>query len=118
MINGIRAPLPSSPTSTSRLLPPPPPSVNLDVIPGQIGSAILRASDGTIVQGPMGRLTTRDVDIVYQIMLEIGTLLLEAGGGGREGGCCRGVMVGFQNVMYNVALDGECFYIVKKKSSP
>ena len=64
----------------------------------------------------MGWLTTHDVDIVYRIMLEIGTLLLEAGGG-REGGC-HGVMVGFGNGMYNVALDGECLYVVKKKSSP
>jgi hypothetical protein len=51
-------------------------------------------------------------------MLEIGTAL-EAGGDGirEEGGCLR-VTVGFRNVMYNVALDGECLYVVKKKSSP
>mmetsp|Transcript_12827 Transcript_12827/g.22051 ORF Transcript_12827/g.22051 Transcript_12827/m.22051 type:complete len:116 (-) Transcript_12827:1604-1951(-) len=94
---------------------PPPPSneiVDLDAIPGQIGHAILRASDGTILRPPTGSLTDRDVGIVYRMMLEIGTVL--------DGEGLQRVTVGFQSVSYAVVLGGGdgCLYIVKKRSSP
>ncbi|KAL7553663.1 hypothetical protein ACHAWF_016973 [Thalassiosira exigua] len=96
--------------------PRPPPPVNeiidLDAVPGQIGHAILRASDGTILRSPTGSLTGRDVGIVYRILLEIGTVL--------EGEGLQRVTVGFRSVSYAIALGGGdgCLYIVKKKSSP
>ena len=117
--------------------------IDLDSIPGQIGHAILRASDGTILRPPTGSLTEQDIMIVYRIMLEIGTVL-EGGTGGKmkiteddndtikyninnddndevvivEEGLQR-VTVGFKEVSYAVTLGGSdgCLYIVKKKSS-
>lgn len=87
--------------------------IDLDTIPGQIGHAILRASDGTILQPPSGSLTERDVGIVYRMMLEIGTVL-----DGQEEGLQR-LSVGFRSISYAVTLGGGdgCLYIVKKRSS-
>mmetsp|Transcript_13182 Transcript_13182/g.22485 ORF Transcript_13182/g.22485 Transcript_13182/m.22485 type:complete len:135 (+) Transcript_13182:50-454(+) len=101
--------------------------IDLDSIPGQIGHAILRASDGTILRPPTGSLSEQDLMIVYRMMLEIGTVL-EGGTGGKEDdnntsneveeGLQR-VTVGFKDVSYAVTLGGSdgCLYIVKKKSS-
>lgn len=99
--------------------PPPPRSAelpDLDAVPGQIGHAIIRASDGTILRPPSGSLTERDINIVYRMIMEVGTLLDGSG----EGGLQR-VTVGFRTVSYAIALGGEnndCLYIVKKRSSP
>jgi len=109
--------MPSS-TATSTI-------IDLDSIPGQIGHAILHASDGTILRPPTGSLTEQDLMIVYRMMLEIGTVL-EGGSGGKDDdnntysdeveGFQR-VTVGFKEVSYAVTLGGSCLYIVKKKSS-
>ena len=93
---------------------PPPPAneiIDLESIPGQIGHAILRASDGTLLRPPTGSLTEHDVGIVYRILLEIGTVL--------EGEGVQRVTVGLRSVSYAVALGGAdgCLYIVKKRSS-
>ena len=100
--------------------------IDLDSIPGQIGNAIIRASDGTILRAPTGSLTEQDVMIVYRMMLEIGTVL-EGGTGGKDDNnntCTEAeglqrVTVGFKDVSYAVTLGGSdgCLYIVKKKSS-
>ncbi|KAL7492576.1 hypothetical protein ACHAWT_001662 [Skeletonema menzelii] len=101
--------------------------IDLDSVPGQIGNAILRASDGTILRPPTGSLTEQDVMIVYRMMLEIGTVL-EGGTGGKdddhnntrtEAEGLQRVTVGFKDVSYAVTLGGTdgCLYIVKKKSS-
>ena len=101
--------------------------IDLDSIPGQIGNAIIRASDGTILRAPTGSLTEQDVMIVYRMMLEIGTVL-EGGTGGKddnnntstdEAEGLQRVTVGFKDVSYAVTLGGSdgCLYIVKKKSS-
>ena len=99
----------------SQPVQPPPANevLDLDAVPGQIGHAILRASDGTILRPPSGSLTERDVGIVYRMMFEIG-MVLE----GDEG--LQRVTVGFKEVSYAIALGGGdgCLYIVKKKSSP
>ncbi|KAL7468176.1 hypothetical protein ACHAXS_008398, partial [Conticribra weissflogii] len=83
--------------------------LDLDMIPGQIGNAVLR-SDGTIIR-LTGNLSERDVGIVYRMLLEIGTVL--------EGAGLQRVTVGFRSVSYAVALGGAdgCLYVVKKKSS-
>lgn len=101
--------------------------IDLDSIPGQIGNAIIRASDGTILRAPTGNLNEQDVMIVYRMMLEIGTVL-EGGTGGKddnnntstdEAEGLQRVTVGFKDVSYAVTLGGSdgCLYIVKKKSS-
>ena len=101
---------------------------NILSIPGQIGSAVLRITDGTILHGPAGLLTPRDLDIIYRIMLEVGTILVgnagdddsdKVGRGADKGdeGLFRKLTVQFRNVIYIVVIDGECMYVVKKKSS-
>ncbi|KAL7453333.1 hypothetical protein ACHAWC_008447 [Mediolabrus comicus] len=104
--------------------------IDLDSIPGQIGHAIVRIADGTILRPPTGSLSNQDVEIVYRMMLEIGTVL-EGGTGGKDTmnnisdsdevvveGLQR-VTVGFKEVSYAITLGGSdgCLYIVKKKSS-
>ena len=89
---------------------PPADEIDLDTVPGQIGQAILRASDGSLLRPPTGSLTERDVGMVYRMMLEIGTVL--------DGEGLQRVTVGFRSVSYAVALGDNCLYIVKKKSSP
>ena len=88
----------------------------LDAVPGQIGHAILRASDGTILHPPSGSLTERDIGIVYRMIMEVGTLLAGSGGEGLQR-----MTVAFRSVSYAVALGGggndDCLYIVKKRSS-
>jgi hypothetical protein len=124
----------SNPTSpqpaTSSAIPPPPSSsvvhdhtddvdIDLDAIPGQIGHAILRASDGAIMNGPTGCLTDRDVRVAYRMMLEVGTVLSGDDANEREGGLRR-VAVGFRGVTYAITLGGDdgCLYVVKRRSSP
>ena len=104
--------------------------IDLDSIPGQIGHAIVSITDGTILRPPTGSLSKQDVEIVYRMMLEIGTVL-EGGTGGKDTmnnisdsdevvveGLQR-VTVGFKEVSYAITLGGSdgCLYIVKKKSS-
>src|SRR6056300_1478784 len=57
--------------------------IDLDSIPGQIGHDIVRITDGTILSPPTGSLSKQDVEIVYRMMLEIGTVL-EGGTGGKD----------------------------------
>lgn len=88
---------------------------DLDAVPGQIGHAVLSASDGSILYPPSGSLTEQDIAIVYRMILEVGTLL----DGSSEG--LQRVTVGFPSVSYAVTLGGESneyLYIVKKRSSP
>jgi len=87
---------------------------DLEAVPGQIGHAIIRASDGTILRPPSGSMTERDINIVYRMILEVGTLLDGSG----EGGLQR-VTVGFRSVSYAITLgENDCLYIVKKRSAP
>ena len=101
---------------------------NILNLPGQLGSAILRTTDGTIIHGPAGLLTPRDLDIIHRIMLEVGTILaddagdddsdkVERGADESDEGLFRKLTVQFRNVVYIVVIDGECMYVVKKKSS-
>lgn len=103
---------------------------NILNLPGQLGSAILRKTDGTIQHGPAGLLTPRDLDIIYRIMLEVGTILVDNAGAddsdkgelvrgadNGEEGLFRKLTVQFRNVIYIVVIDGEHMYVVKKKSS-
>ena len=97
------------PVGTQQQPPPVNEIIDLDSVPGQIGHAVLRVSDGTIIRRPTGSLSERDVGIVYRMMLEIGTVL--------EGEGLQRVTVGFRSVSYAVALGDGCLYIVKKRSS-
>jgi hypothetical protein len=94
---------------------------DLDSIPNQLGHAVVRASDGTILRPPTGTLSERDVGIVWRLMLEIGTVL-EGGSGSEENSSGGGeglqrVTVGFGCVNYAVGLWDGCLYVVKKRSS-
>ncbi|KAL9189112.1 hypothetical protein ACHAXT_011602 [Thalassiosira profunda] len=89
---------------------PSPAAIDLDAVPSQIGHAVLRASDGTILQPPTGNLTEHDVGIAYRMMLEVGTVL--------EGEGLKRVTVGFGSVSYAMALGDGCMYVVKKRSAP
>jgi len=106
--------LPQQPQQQQQQLPPQPSKViDLDSVPQQIGHAILRAADGTILQPPSGSLSEKDVGIIYRMMLEVGTIL-----DGKEG--LQRLSIGFKSVSYAVTLgcgDGG-LYIVKKRSSP
>jgi hypothetical protein len=89
--------------------------VDLDAVPGQVGHAVLRASDGSAVLGPTGSLTEHDAVVLHRMMLEIGSVL---GGKDNEEGGFRRVTVGFRDVTYAVAMgggggDGCGVYVVK-----
>ncbi|KAL3817169.1 hypothetical protein ACHAXA_007712 [Cyclostephanos tholiformis] len=136
MMSDPTSPQPATSAAMTNGFPPPPlppPSsivnddddddaveLDLDAVPGQIGHAVLRATDGAMMRGPSGCLTERDVQVAYRMMLEIGTLLSgDDGGRGEEGGLRR-VTVGFRGVTYAITLgemDG-CLYVVKRRSSP
>lgn len=119
----------TNPTAPVPQPPPPTAPIDLDAIPNQIGHAILRASDGTMLRPPTGSLSERDVGIVYRMMLEIGTVLninasndasSNNGKDSREEEGLGRVTVGFRDVSYAIVLGGGdgCLYVVKKRSLP
>ena len=132
----MASPIPQNPSVSVSVAPPVTGSaapsassavIDLDSIPNQIGHAILRSSDGTILRPPSGSLSDQDVVVIYRMMLEIGAVL-EGGTGGKEDSFdnknnnnddLQRVTVGFKHVSYVVTLGGSdgCMYIVKKKSS-
>eukprot|EP01083_Nonionella_stella_P060689 158360_1 len=50
-------------------------NVDLDSVPNQIGNAILRASNGSIVKSPNRSISERDLNILYKMLLEMGHIL-------------------------------------------
>mmetsp|Transcript_35166 Transcript_35166/g.51649 ORF Transcript_35166/g.51649 Transcript_35166/m.51649 type:complete len:116 (+) Transcript_35166:60-407(+) len=103
-------------------------SVDLESIPGQIGTGILRLSDGFVVSPCTGKLTDKDADIVYRILLEVGTVLPSNkaaattkrhesdGEYGNEG--LRRITVAFQSARYAATVcDDGCVYIIMSRSS-
>jgi hypothetical protein len=49
--------------------------LDLEHIPNHVGHAVLNAADGSILKPPNGSLSTSDVDIMYNILLEMGHVL-------------------------------------------
>lgn len=104
-----------------------PSKIDLETVRDQIGTGILRASDGSLVRPCTGKLTERDAEIMYRILLGAGTILpsskqnidesqsFRAGWGAER---LRRVTVSFASFRYaaTIAQDG-CIYIVKAKSS-
>mmetsp|Transcript_6605 Transcript_6605/g.7665 ORF Transcript_6605/g.7665 Transcript_6605/m.7665 type:complete len:116 (+) Transcript_6605:30-377(+) len=105
---------------------------HLESIPDQVGIAILRSQDGSMIQQPSGTLLDHDVQILYQMLLEIGGILVSTGntstgsekggeslkrftvemgggGGGGDGG-------EREKISYSVCVTGDGFvYIVKRR---
>jgi len=106
------------------------PHHHLESIPDQVGIAILRSQDGSMIQQPSGTLFDHDVQILYQMLLEIGGILVstgnistgsekgreslkrftvEMGSGGGDGG-------EREKISYSVCATGDGFvYIVKRR---
>eukprot|EP00565_Helicotheca_tamesis_P007913 CAMPEP_0185723542 /NCGR_PEP_ID=MMETSP1171-20130828/358_1 /TAXON_ID=374046 /ORGANISM="Helicotheca tamensis, Strain CCMP826" /LENGTH=132 /DNA_ID=CAMNT_0028391261 /DNA_START=24 /DNA_END=422 /DNA_ORIENTATION=+ len=119
---------PADPTTT-----PPPPSPlasphiteanlpDLESIPSQIGTAILHSATGAPLRPNTGQLTDADAQILYRMLLEVGTTLESSGnsggsdvGGLNDGEGLKRVTVGFHSVSYNMTVGAEGFiYIVK-----
>uniref|UniRef100_A0A7S2S507 Late endosomal/lysosomal adaptor and MAPK and MTOR activator 5 n=1 Tax=Eucampia antarctica TaxID=49252 RepID=A0A7S2S507_9STRA len=90
--------------------------VDLESIPNQIGTAILRSSDGIPLRPHTGDLSENDGNVLYQMLLEVGDVLesdeslksinISCGGGNtNDGGAPH----------YSVCVADTCVYIVKKK---
>lgn len=96
--------------------------VDVDSIPGQIGTSIIRASDGAIIRpptvspgAPTDGLTEHDVAILYRMLREVGDVI-PAGEG------LKRIDVSFQGVRYSVALVGDgagdgFVFIVKRRQT-
>jgi len=103
--------------------------IDLESIPGQVGTAIVKSLDGSLARPCTGQLTEKDVSIIYLILLEIGALLrkntsgveeppsyMEVAQGKRKCEGLRRITVSFPSTRYaaTVAKDG-CIYIIKMK---
>lgn len=97
----------SSPHQPSTSDSAPTPDLDLETIPCQVGHAVLRSSDGSILCAPTGGLSDRDVGIIYRMLLEIGTKL--------NGEALQRFTISFGAVSYVVAMSSSCVYVVKKK---
>eukprot|EP00592_Proboscia_alata_P006497 CAMPEP_0194357356 /NCGR_PEP_ID=MMETSP0174-20130528/4848_1 /TAXON_ID=216777 /ORGANISM="Proboscia alata, Strain PI-D3" /LENGTH=114 /DNA_ID=CAMNT_0039127337 /DNA_START=1 /DNA_END=345 /DNA_ORIENTATION=+ len=98
--------------------------VDLETIPGQIGTAILRSSDGAAFRPCTGQMTKNDSEIIYQMMLEAGTILSSKNRNNdgsfslKENEGLRRLIIGFQSVRYAASIAGDgLVYIVKSRSS-
>ena len=96
-------------------------NVDLESIPNQIGHAILRSANGSILKPPNGSLTTNDVEILYKMLLEMGSILKEGSssdnGNAKEELLNKVTVQGGNGISYclGVSKDGYV-YIVKKRS--
>ena len=52
---------------------------DLESIPDQIGYAILNAKDGTPLHSPSGSMSSHDIELLYQILLEVGGTMKGSG---------------------------------------
>uniref|UniRef100_A0A7S4T9E9 Roadblock/LAMTOR2 domain-containing protein n=1 Tax=Ditylum brightwellii TaxID=49249 RepID=A0A7S4T9E9_9STRA len=90
---------------------------DLESIPSQIGTAVLHSTTGAPVRPNTGQLTDADAQILYRMLLEVGTALDSSGNkdmGGSEDEGLRRVTVGFHSVSYNMTVGAEGYiYIVK-----
>lgn len=115
-------------------------SLDLESIPGQIGTAIIRASAANLSQKDhpqiscTGEMTEKDAGIMYSILLEIGTVLspppnmasTKTQPNGKENeitsdatGCeaLKKFNVSFPSVQYSCCVSSTgCVYIVKRRS--
>mmetsp|Transcript_32841 Transcript_32841/g.50227 ORF Transcript_32841/g.50227 Transcript_32841/m.50227 type:complete len:88 (+) Transcript_32841:70-333(+) len=81
---------------------------DLESVPGQIGTAMLRCTDGSLVRACTGRLTPDRANIVYRMLAETGALLKEDEG-------LRTLSVSFSAVRYTASLDDDYVYIVQTR---
>lgn len=86
--------------------------IDLDSIPNQIGHAILKSSDGSIVRQPTGTLTVADLNLLYKMLLETADVLNSSDEVIQRVNVCGGI----EEVEYcfSIGTDG-LIYIVKKR---
>lgn len=92
--------------------------IDLDSLPGQIGAAVLRASDGAVLRPPASPdlLSDHDLSILYRMLREVGDVVPDGEG-------LRRIEVSFQGgVRYTVALAGDgtgdgFVYILKRRQA-
>ena len=94
-------------------------NVYLESIPNQIGHAILTAADGSTIRQANGSLSTKDVDIVYKIILEMGYILnIDEKVSMREELLKRITIQGGNGVYYCIGASKDgLIYIVKKSDA-
>jgi hypothetical protein len=103
-------------------------TVDLESVPNQIGNAILRSSNGSILKAPNGSLSEQDTNILYKILLEMGYVLKDQTQANADGESVNGSHVkeellkkvtvqGGNGISYcmGVSVDGLVF-IVKKRN--
>jgi len=93
--------------------------LDLESIPNQIGHAILRSTDGSVIR-KSGSLESNDIDILYKMLLEMGDILNANGNvkkGKKEELLKRVNVQGGNGVCYSMGVSkDELVYIVKKRS--
>jgi hypothetical protein len=95
---------------------------DLESIPNQIGYAILNSKDGSLLHPPSGLLSHHDIDLLYQILLEVGETMKEnettaRGSGPGSEDKLKKITIGGGNILYNMCLTADGFvYLVKRRS--
>jgi hypothetical protein len=113
-----------------------PQQVALEALPNQIGTAIVNGTNGSLVKECSGEMTTQDAQLLYQMVLESGTILKKPTCGTNEGSApstyvdaltknrrqrgaegLKRLTVTFSSVTYSAALGGDGnLYIIKTKT--
>ena len=84
---------------------------DLESIPNQIGHAILNSKDGSLLIQPSGSLSHHDIDILYQILLEVGETTKDS----HEK--LKKVTIEGNDVLYSLCCTADGFvFIVKKRA--
>lgn len=102
-------------------------AADLESIPNQIGHVILN-KDGLPIHPPSGSLSKHDVDILYQILLEVGEIMVggESNGNGNSNVNIRSnneklkmlTIEGGSGVSYSICVTKDGYlYVVKRRSS-
>ena len=95
---------------------------DLESIPNLLGHAILNANDGSQIQSPSGSMSTHDIDLMYQILLEVGEIMkgdmnMITNRGIGSSDKFKKITIEGRGVSYSVCLTTEGYiYIVKRRS--
>ena len=86
---------------------------DLESIPNQIEHAILNAKDGSLLSGSM---SPHDIDILYQILLEVGETM-KGDGGAETGDKLKTITVEGGDISYSMCVTADGYiYLVKRRS--
>jgi|EP01083_Nonionella_stella_P045897 hypothetical protein len=93
---------------------------DLESIPNQIGHAIINSKDGALLHPPSGSLSHHDIDLLYQILLEVGETMKEDGNSastGTSGDKLKKVTIEGGDALYSMCATTDGFvYVVKRRS--